>query len=443
MKLNSFTTNYDAGEYYKPAQVENGDSNPMIMVNVYSDCTYQTIKGFGGAFTEASAYNLSLLSAEKQEEVMNAYFGEDGLNYNLCRTHINSCDFGLGNYAYVEDPEDTEFKTFNIDRERRYVIPMIKKALEMTGQKINILASPWSPPAFMKSNGEMNHGGVLKKEYYGPWAAYIAKYLKTMKDEGITISMLTVQNEPEAVQTWDSCIYTVEDEREFVGKHLGPELEKQGLSDVKILIWDHNKEIMYQRTKGAMDDPDAAKYIAGTAFHWYSGDHFEAVALVHEKYPDLELYFTEGCVEYSRFADSNEVYKAEMYAHDILGNLNAGTNGYMDWNMLLDEKGGPNHVGNFCAAPMMCNPKENTVEKRLTYYYIGHFSKYIQEGAVRLATTRYTDKIEVTAFKNPDGTYAVVLLNRSEKDVDLSLRIENEAFNLTSKAHTIMSAIIK
>lgn len=418
------------------------------VINIYPECTYQTIRGFGGAFTEASGYNLSRLSEKLQEEFTEAYFGEDGLRYNLCRTHINSCDFALGNYAYVEDAADAEFNSFDISRDHQYIIPMIKKAMTAAGEEIVLLASPWSPPAFMKTNGEMNHGGKLKPEYYSAWAKYIARYIREYAAIGIKISMVSVQNEPEAVQTWDSCIYSIEDEKVFVRDHLGPLLAEEGLNDVKILIWDHNKDILFERAKGVLEDETAAGYTAGVAFHWYGGDHFEAIEMIHEKYPDKELYFTEGCVEYSRFADSSEVTKAEMYAHDMLGDLRAGTNGFMDWNLLLDEKGGPNHVNNFCAAPIMCDIQAQTMDKRLSYYYIGQFSRYIRRGAVRVGLTRFSEAVEAVSFRNPDGELVTVLLNRTEQDIRLTVRLSQEKQSpvsnaFTLKAHTICTVLQK
>lgn len=444
MGIRIFETDYNNNKFWEEkTELQNG-ADMMRVVNIYPECTYQTVKGFGGAFTEAAGYTLSKLPENVQEEIMNAYFGEDGLQYNLGRTHINSCDFALGNYAYVEDENDTEFKTFDISRDHQYIIPMIKKASELSKGELVLMSTPWSPPAFMKTNGEMNHGGKLKEEYAESWAKYIARYIKEYAAIGVKVSMISVQNEPMAVQTWDSCIFEVEEEMRFVRDYLGPVLEREGLSDVKILIWDHNKEIMFERTKGVLDDEVAAKYTAGVAFHWYSGDHFESVALVREKYPEMELYFTEGCVEYSRFADSNEVYKAEMYAHDMLGNLLAGTNGYMDWNLVLDELGGPNHVKNYCAAPIMCDTVAKTMEKRLSYYYIGHFSRYIKRGAVRVATTRFSDKVEAVAFKNPDGKLTAVLMNRTEEDIWMSLRavgVQDTEKSFVLKAHSICTVV--
>lgn len=265
------------------------------------------------------------------------------------------------------------------------------------------------------------------------------RYIKEYKERGIEISMLTIQNEPQAVQTWDSCIYSSEEEKIMVRDYLGPALKKNGLEHIKVLIWDHNKEIVYERAKEILEDSEAADYIAGVAFHWYSGDHFESVSLVRETYPDKELYFTEGCVEYSRFADSGETQKAEMYAHDMIGNFNAGMNGYMDWNMLLDAQGGPNHVGNFCAAPIMCDPQKDTFEKRLSYYYIGHFSKYIKRGAKRIAVSKYTDRLDVVGFLNPNGERVLLVLNKSDQDVEFSLREYEVGGSMIIEAHSFQT----
>ncbi len=432
-------TDYEKKNFWQEREDFENRVEMMRVINIYPDCRYQKIRGFGGAFTEAAGYNLTRLPEAAQEEVLGAYFGRDGLRYNLGRTHINSCDFALGNYAYMKDLDDTKLKSFDISRDKKYILPMILRARDAAEEKIELLASPWSPPAFMKTNGEMNHGGKLKAECRQLWADYIARYLKEYRAFGVPVSMLTVQNEPMAVQTWDSCIYEAEEEMEFVRDYLGPTLAREGLSDTKIFVWDHNKEILLERARGVLEDKKAAEYVAGVAFHWYSGDHFESVALVHEKYPDKELLFTEGCVEYSRFADSSEVAKAEMYAHDILGNLAAGTNGYLDWNLLLDELGGPNHVKNYCAAPVMCDAEKGTVEKRLSYYYIGHFSRYIARGAVRLATTRFSDKVEAVAFENPGGSRTAVLMNRTDNDLWLSLREYKEGISFVLKAHSIVT----
>lgn len=416
--------------------------DPMHVINVYPEIEKQKIEGFGGAFTEASAHNYSKLSEEKKNQFIDAYFSQEGLGYNMARVHMNSCDFALGNYTYVEEGDDA-LETFDISHDFEQIIPMIKAAQKKSPQTIKWMVSPWSPPAFMKTTGEMNNGGKLKKEYYEAWARYFVKFIKAYEEAGVPISYVTVQNEPMAVQTWDSCIYTGEEEGCFAGTYLGPILKEAGLGHVKLFVWDHNKEELLDRAQEVMAQKDADTYVNGFAIHWYTGDHFEAIELTKTMYPEQEIIFTEGCVEYSRFADSGEVDKAEMYAHDMMGNLKAGINGFIDWNLLLDEKGGPNHVGNFCAAPIMCTGDEREIEKRLPYYYIGHLSKYIKRGAKVIGTTQYTHKLEVLGCINPDGERVVVVLNRSNETIDISLREKGMGIYYKVKPRSIYTFVYK
>lgn len=441
VKIKRIITNDRERQYWKEEELAMGEVTDCThVVNIYPDVAGQQIYGFGGAFTEASTYNFSLLDAAVQEEVIEGYFGESGLRYNLGRTHIHSCDFARGNYTYIEDG-DNKLRTFSIRHDTENMIPMIKAAVKASSTPIYFLASPWSPPAFMKTNGEMNHGGKLKKEYYEAWAAYFVKYIEAYAQEGIRIDCVTVQNEPAAVQTWDSCIYTPEEEGEFAADYLVPALRGAGLSDVSVFVWDHNKEEVYNRVKAVFQNQKARACVDGVAVHWYTGDHFGAIEAVKRMYPEKRLFFTEGCVEYSRFADSGEVQKAEMYAHDMLGNLNAGIEAVLDWNLLLDKEGGPNHAGNFCAAPMMCDTKENTLEKRLSYYYIGHFSRYIKRGAVQVMSSAYTDKVETAAFRNPDGERVAVILNKTDEPVEVTLREDGQGVNTVLEAHTITTFV--
>lgn len=443
MNMKCFMTNEAKKEYWKEVRLEEGASGDcMHVVNVYPSFRRQSIEGFGGAFTEAATYTFSRLPQKEQEEILEAYFGESGLHYNMGRCHIHSCDFALGNYTYVKENDET-LESFDIAHDRDNMIPMIKRAMEKAQDDLIILSSPWSPPAYMKTNGEMNHGGKLKEEYRRLWAEYVAKYVQAYRAEGIPVRYITVQNEPEAVQTWDSCVYTAKEEGAFVRDYLADALKRVGLDDLGIFIWDHNKEAAFERADATLSDSDTAACVTGVAVHWYTGDHFDALRLIREKYPEKRLFFTEGCVEYSRFADSGEVQKAEMYAHDMIGNLKAGVEALLDWNLLLDEKGGPNHVGNFCAAPVMCDVSAGTVEKRLSYYYIGHLSRFIKRGARLIATTAYTDKVETAAFLNPDGERSVVLLNKTEEEVEVTLRENGTGTRLILPAHTIATVVYR
>ncbi len=410
------------------------------LINLYPQMEYQTFHGFGGACTEAAGYSLSKLGEEKFDEVVKSYFSKEGMGYRFIRTHIDSCDFSLGNYSAVEEEQDTQFTSFSLERDARYVQPLLKKALSY-GENIEIMLTPWSPPAFMKTNGTKNNGGKLKKEYYLAWAKYICKYIKEYKALGFPVTMISVQNEPKAVQTWDSCVFTAEEEKDLLQNYLKPELIRNGLEEIRIIIWDHNKERAFERANDMIDD-NTKDMVNGIGFHWYSGDHFEALALIRDKYPDKEIIFTEGCVEYSRFGAADVVANAEMYAHDIIGNLNAGMNTWIDWNIALDEKGGPNHVGNFCDAPVMCDTIAGEYEYKLSFHYIGQFSRNIKPGAKRIGFSRYTDKLEVTAFKNPDQSIAVVILNRTKEELPALLRINKTIAKIEVAAHSIVSGII-
>lgn len=412
----------------------------MNLVKVYTDIEEQEIKGFGGALTEASAWVYAQMSPQKQEELLDLYFGEKGNRYTMGRLHIQSCDFSLGNRAYVREG-DGELKTFSIEEDFQYQIPFIKAALSRQAD-IQFLASPWSPPAFMKSNGEMNHGGLLREEYYDSWARLIVRYLLAYREEGIEIGRVTVQNEPAAVQTWDSCIFSGTQEAVFAVRHLRRELDSAGLNDVKIFIWDHNKDLIIERVKETFAVEGAMEAIDGIAFHWYSGDHFEALAHVRKLYPDKEIIFTEGCVEYSRFSTANQVAHAEMYAHDIIGDLKAGMNGFLDWNLILDEKGGPNHVQNFCDAPVMCDTSTGEIDVKLSYYYIGHFSRFIRPGAKRLLVSSFHKGLESTGFVNPDGSRGAVILNATDSDKTFELWADGKGCRIELEAHSIMTACL-
>ncbi|MEC0130817.1 MULTISPECIES: glycoside hydrolase family 30 protein [Paenibacillus] len=411
------------------------------LINIYDDLEYQEIEGFGGALTESSAVTISKLSAAKQKEIIDAYFHpEHGIGYTLCRSHIQSCDFSLGNYAYVEEG-DAELRSFDISRDHESVIPLIKNAAAAVGEDFRLFSSPWSPPAFMKTNGQMNGGGALKPEYREAWANMFVKYIEAYAAEGIDIWAVSVQNEAKAVQRWDSCLYTAEEEKDFVRDYLGPALEQAGLGHVKVMIWDHNKERVYDRAKVAFEDQVASKYIWGICFHWYSGDHFEALSAVHDRFPDKKLFFSEGCQEGGVHLGSWNT--GERYGHDIIGNLNNWMSSWTDWNIVLDEQGGPNHVGNYCDAPIIGDTKNDEITFESSFYYIGHFSKYIRPGAKRIGFSKYTDKLETTAFRNPDGTIAVIVMNRTEQELPFTLRFHDELAENMIPAHAIQTLLIK
>lgn len=402
--------------------------------------TYQRIMGFGGAFTEAAAYTLAQIPSEERMEIIKSYFDKDkGLGYTLGRTHIHSCDFALENYTYVEE-HDTELKTFSIEREYKWVIPFIQDALNVSGEEITILASPWSPPAWMKTNKDMNHGGRLKDEYKEVWALYYAKYIKAMEEQGIPIWGVSVQNEPDATQVWDSCRYTAEEERDFVKKHLGPTLAREGLQDKKIVVWDHNRDVAYERAKVIFSDTEAAQYIWGTGIHWYVSEEFENLSRIHNDFPDKHLLFTEGCIEGG--VKLGAWHTGERYARNMIGDFNNWLEGWIDWNLVLNEQGGPNHVGNYCDAPIIVDTKTGEIHYNSSYYYIGHFSKYVKPGAVRIKHELDTDRVQSVAFLNEDGTKAVVLMNATDALVNIVIPGREQHSEVELPSHSITTILL-
>jgi glucosylceramidase len=408
-------------------------------INIYPEIKFQEIIGFGGAITESVHDTIARVSEANRQKILELYFDkEKGIGYELIRTHLNSCDFSLGNYAYVKG-DDRELKSFDLSRDIDSMFKTILMAQKIGGKDVKVLVSPWSPPAFMKTNGQMNHGGKLREDCKRLWAEYIAKYIRETRKLGISVWAMTIQNEPKAMQIWDSCIYTAQDEAEFIKDHLIPVFRDQQV-DIKVLIWDHNKERILERAVDTFTDLEVRKFVWGVAFHWYSGDHFEAVGLTHRLFPEKALMMSEGCMEKRIYAQEAWSH-GEHYAHDIIGNLNNYMGGYFDWNILLDERGGPNHVNNFCSAPIMADTANDKIHLNASYYYIGHFSKFIPAGSKRIGFSKYNKALEVTAFLTPEGKTVVVVMNPTDDDLDANIRQRDLILPLAVKAHSIVTVV--
>ncbi len=402
---------------------------------------FQEMAGFGGALTESAAYVLAQLPAATRAEVLHRYYDpKDGIGYTLARTHINSCDFSLNMWTLDATPGDYDLHDFTLAPMRRWVLPLIHDADQASGGNLHLLASPWSPPAWMKTNNRMDDGGALRGEYAPAWANYFVRFVQQMKaEENLTVWALTVQNEPQAKQVWESCLYSPEQERDFVKNHLGPALAAAGLSGVKLLPLDHNRDIMEKHADASFGDPAAARYYWGLALHWYVSNDFAASSRVHAKYPDKPILFTEGCWEGGKTIGAWE--HGEGYAHQMIGDFSNWVCGYIDWNIVLDERGGPNHVGNFCDAPVIVDTRTRTVRYQSGFYYIGHFSRYVKPGARRIASAGGPAPLESAAFANPDGSLAVVVLNRSDAAVPFTLATGGEALACTVPAHAIQTYV--
>lgn len=416
-----------------------------VSVFVNPEKKFQTFIGIGGAITDASAEVFAKLPEDKQEKLLEAYFSEKGINYSIIRTSIHSCDFSSGSFTYIEEG-DKSLESFSIEHDRQYRLPMIKRAIEKAGDSVLFYASPWSPPAFMKSNKNMLQGGKLLSEYYQVWADYYCKFIEAYENEGIPVWGVTIQNEPMATQRWESCIYTAEEERDFLKNYLGPTFERNGYEDKNIVVWDHNRDLITNRANTIFDDPESAKYAWGIGFHWYetwtgSNPQFENLSRVNESYPDKKLLFTEGCNE----AFDAEKYQywpnAERYGESMINDFNQGTVGWTDWNILLDENGGPNHVGNFCFAPVHADNTTDELIYTPSYYYIGHFSKFIRPGAKRVSTVTSRSHLMATTFMNEDASLVTVVMNKTDQAITYNLIVNNSEIAVESLPHSMQTIV--
>ena len=422
------------------------ETQPCVFVDPSK--SFQTIIGIGGALTDASAEVFAKMPKAKQQEILQRYFDvKKGIGYTLVRTNIHSCDFSSDNYTYVTN-KDISLGTFSVAHDREFRIPFIKQAIAAAGGNLTLFASPWSPPAWMKDNNDMLHGGKLLRPFYQSWADYFVKFINAYQAEGIPVWGISVQNEPMAKQIWESCIYTAEEERDFIKNFLGPTLQKAGLGDKKLIAWDHNRDLIYQRASIILADPDAAKYVWGIGFHWYEnwtggGNIFDNVKRVSESFPGTHLIFTEGCAESFTFGKMNEWKWGETYGRNMINDFNNGIVGWTDWNILLDETGGPNHVKNLCFAPIHANTVTGELYYLNSYYYIGHFSKFIRPGAKRVISSSSRGQLLTTAFLNTDGKTVVIVMNQSNDSIPYRLWIAGQAAETTSLPHSIQTLVVE
>ena len=418
----------------------------QVCVFVDPSKKYQSFFGIGAALTDASAETYAKMPKNKQAEVLRAYFNkESGIGYTIARTNINSCDFSSDMYTYVKDG-DKELVSFNIEHDRKYKIPFIKAAMTAAGGRLDLFASPWSPPAWMKDNNDMLQGGKLKPEFYNSWALYYTKFINEYEKDGMPVWGISIQNEPMAKQRWESCIYTAEEERDFLKNHLGPTMEKEGYKDKKIVVWDHNRDLIYQRAQTIFDDPGAAKYAWGIGFHWYEdwsggAPMYDNIKQVHEAYPDKNIMFTEGCNEKFTSTRLKDWKLGERYGRSMINDFNNGMVAFVDWNILLDETGGPNHVQNFCFAPVHGDTKTGELIYTNAFYYIGHFSKFVKPGAKRISSAASRSQLLTTAFINEDGKTAVVVMNQGDVSTPYFLWINGKAAEVTAQPHSIATLV--
>ena len=438
---------------------------PTATITLKPETTFQEITGFGGAFTESSAYLLNQVSKANREKILEAYFSEAGANYSLTRTHMNSCDFSLDHYSYAPVENDMLLDSFSIEEDRDDIIPMIKEAQAISKDGFRIIASPWTAPPWMKDNNDW-YGGKLLKKYYPTWALFFSKYYLAYEQEGIDIWAFTVENEPLGNDShWESMHYTPEEMGAFVKEDLVPQFMKEGV-EAKILVYDQNRgEEMLPWVRTLLTDEELKPNIYGTAVHWYTSTNEwfpESLQETHELAPDKHIIHTEGCIdsEVPHWNDDAWYWKKEAtdwgyqwakeedkhfhpkyvptyrYARDIIGCLNNWVEGWVDWNMVLDEKGGPNLAQNWCIAPILVDVEKDEVYITPLYYMLSHFSKYIRPGAKRIGFENTDESLMVTAAKNADGSTIAVVLNmeKVEKTFELYLNEEKVLFTISPEA---------
>ncbi len=354
-------------------------------------------EGMGGALTQASTVNYQLLN--NKEEFIKAYFEE--LNYKFIRLPIGSCDFSPISYDYLVDNK------FDINKDKELIHPLLN---DIKKYNLTYMASPWSPPKKWK-----NIFNKLKKNRYSDYADYLVSYINYYKDYGIDIKYISMQNEPYAYQIWESCVWNDKEQKEFI------KLLADKLDNTSIMIHDHNKGDLLNNIDNIFIENDKVNAIA---FHWYDGNHFDELKKVHNKYLKLKLIESEMCCGYSKYNSIEWIKDAELYANEIMGNINNYMNIYVDWNLLLDMNGGPNHKYNYVKAPILRD--DNKIIKTPIYYYLKHISLHQNSNIYEVNS----NKLKVIVSDN-----YITILNNSNEDISFQIKDIKDKI----KKHSIIS----
>lgn len=495
------------------------------VIRIRPDMPKQKLVGIGTSFTESSAYVLAHLTPEKRAQVMENIYGDKGANFSVARTHIGATDFAVyGRYSYAETAGDSELKSFsiavdsegfskkdhpNIKDESYDLLPMIKEAYAIKNKQaekdLRIVASAWSAPAWMKDiedyyikptpeNGYQGTGGELKPEYVSTYADYLIKYLDAYKQEGIDLWALTPVNEPHGNSgQWESMHFTPETQSVFIKEQLGPKLKASDHGEVKVLIYDQNRDGLEHWTDTILGDEESAQYVYGTAVHWYESTfkvYEDVLERVHNKFPEFTLINTEATIDDlgkpapngigdpERFKEENWfnnddfwwndnatdwAYTAEWapkaedhpiytpvhrYARNIIVSLNHWMEGWIDWNIVLDHNGGPNHVGNFCGAPIMIDTNNGDIYYTPIYHVLSQFSQTIRPGDTALTVETEldalgSDDLHVSASINDDNLMSVQLLNTTKAPINYNLQIGSQFAKVEIKANSVQTVRVQ
>ena len=428
-----------------PVVFSEKDNMSPYTIKLDPSVTFQQIDGFGAAFTGSTCYNLMQMPANIRKELLEETFDiENGMGYNYIRISIGCSDFSLSEYTYCDTPGIENFAIQ--EEEKKYIFPVLKEILAIN-PKVKIMASPWTPPRWMKVNNltELEPfnswtSGQLNPKYYHDYATYFVKYLQAMKIEGFEIESITIQNEPLNRGNSASLFMTWQEQRDFIKYALGPKFKENNIG-TKIILYDHNynydSEKSDTKDQGQYplkiyEDSEAAKYVDGSAYHAYGGDKSEMLR-IHNSRPDKNLYFTEISIGlwgngYS-FGDDLMWNLQEVG----IGTLNNWSKATIVWNFMLDEKHGPYRPGgcDICLGSIDINSSDYTSYTKNSHYYdIAHLSKVIKSGGYRIESSNLNiNGLYYVASKNPDKTYGFVALNTQSKKQSITIDDGVHTFN--------------
>lgn len=393
-----------------------------IEVKIRADLELGTWQGMGGAITEATAYNFAKLSPKKQQRLLDAYYGKDGLDYHWCRVSIGSNDFCLQPFEYTKHPN---LRDFSIEHDKKWVLPMLRRAVEKQND-LQIIASPWSPPKCLKLPPIQRHGGVLAPWHYGTYAKYIRRWLDAYAKEGIDVKYLTPQNEPHAIQIWESCIYSYRAQRRLA-RYLAEELKG---TNVKLLMWDHNKKQLAKVADRLLQDKN--ERVAGLCYHWYDGTHPEQMWRVRQKYPDIMMLGSEMCVGFSSYDPTDWATAANPYYFEIMSDINTGASAWLDWNMLLSWEGGPSYCKNYVKSPVILNEAGDDFILTPIYDALKKFAKLFPAGS-QIVRCEFDSKDVAAVARKTKAGYEVVVANVSDSEQQVAVVRNRKQQTITLK----------
>jgi glucosylceramidase len=435
-KAGFWITTLDQSSLLEKTEIEingTGEAEADATIIIDTSKSFQEIDGFGFSLTGGSAMHINKMSDLARKALLQELFGtgENELGVSYLRISIGASDLDEAPFSY-DDLEagktDEDLEKFSLANDTLYLIPVLKEILKISPD-IKILGSPWSPPVWMKDN-KSTIGGSLKKEYYPVYANYFVKYIEAMKNEGITIDAITIQNEPLHPGNNPSLLMLAEEQKEFIKDHLGPVFEKNGIS-TKIIVYDHNAD-RPDYPISILDDPEAAKYIDGSAFHLYGGE-IDALSKVHEAHPDKNIYFTE------QWVGAPGDFSKEMSWHTenlIIGATRNWSKNVLEWNLAADENQEPYTDGGCDRCLGALTITGDKVTRNPAYYIIGQASKFVRPGSVRIASNE-PENLPNVAFKTPKGKVVLILQNKSEEKKTIKVKVGEKELHLSLDAGSI------